>query len=57
MAADHQGYRVLRACAQGTMQPTSAWPSIFPRVLLLHVYGMNANGKVYLLTKAVQLGR
>jgi hypothetical protein len=29
----------------------------FPAIMLLRVFGMNANGKVYLLTKAVQLDR
>jgi hypothetical protein len=57
VAADHQGYRVLGAGAQGTMQPTSRLAINFPAILLLRVYGMNANGKVYLLTKAVQLDR
>jgi hypothetical protein len=57
VTADHQGYRVLGAGAQGTMQPTSRLAVNFPAILLLRVYGMNANGKVYLLTKAVQLSR
>jgi hypothetical protein len=57
VTADHQGYRVLGSGAQGTMQPTSRLAVNFPAILLLRVYGMNANGKVYLLTKAVQLNR
>jgi hypothetical protein len=57
VTADHQGYRVLGAGAQGTMQPTSRLAVNFPAILLLRVYGMNGNGKVYLLTKAVQLNR
>ena len=57
VTADHQGYRVLGAGAQGTMQPTSQLAVNFPAILLLRVYGMNGNGKVYLLTKAVQLNR
>jgi len=57
VTADHQGYRVLGTGAQGTMQPTSRLAVNFPAILLLRVYGMNANGKVYLLTKAVQLNR
>jgi hypothetical protein len=57
VTADHQGYRILGAGAQGTMLPTSRLAVNFPAILLLRVYGMNANGKVYLLTKAVQLNR
>jgi hypothetical protein len=57
VTADHQGYRVLGTGAEGTMQPTSRLAINFPAILLLRVYGMNANGKVYLLTKAVQLNR
>jgi Domain of unknown function (DUF5060)/Protein of unknown function (DUF4038) len=57
VTADHQGYRVLGTGAQGTMQPTSRLAINFPAIVLLRVYGMNANGKVYLLTKAVQLDR
>jgi hypothetical protein len=57
VTADHQGYRVLGSGSQGTMQPTSRLAINFPAILLLRVYGMNANGKVYLLTKAAQLNR
>jgi len=57
VTADHQGYRVLGTGAQGTMQATSRLAINFPAIVLLRVYGMNANGKVYLLTKAVQLDR
>jgi hypothetical protein len=57
VTADHQGYRVMGTGAQGTTQPTSRLAVNFPAILLLRVYGMNANGKVYLLTKAVQLNR
>jgi len=57
VTAGHQGYRVLGTGAQGTMQATSRLAIDFPAIVLLRVYGMNANGKVYLLTKAVQLDR
>jgi hypothetical protein len=57
VSADHQGYRVLATGAQGEMQPSSRLAINFPAILLVRLYGMNANGKVYLLTKAVQLGR
>ena len=57
VTADHQGYRVLATGAQGTLQPTSRLAINFPAILLMRVYGMNANGKVYLLTKAIQLNQ
>jgi Domain of unknown function (DUF5060)/Protein of unknown function (DUF4038) len=57
VTADHQGYRVLGTGAQGAMRATSRLAINFPAIVLLRVYGMNANGKVYLLTKAVQLDR
>jgi hypothetical protein len=57
VTVDHQGFRVLGTGAQGTMQPTSRLAINFPAIMLLRVFGMNANGKVYLLTKAVQLDR
>jgi hypothetical protein len=41
VTVDHQGYRVLGAGAQGTMQPTSRPAVNFPAILLLRVYGMN----------------
>ena len=55
VTADHQGYRVMGTGAEGAMQPTSRLAVNFPAILLLRLYGMNANGKVYLLTKALQL--
>jgi Domain of unknown function (DUF5060)/Protein of unknown function (DUF4038) len=57
VTADHQGFRVLGTGAQGTMLPTSRLAVNFPAIMLLRVFGMNANGKVYLLTRAVQLDR
>lgn len=57
VTADHQGFRVLGTGAQGAMQPTSRLAVNFPAIMLLRVFGMNANGKVYLLTKAIQLDR
>jgi hypothetical protein len=57
VTADHQGFRVLGTGAQGTMLATSRLAINFPAIMLLRVFGMNANGKVYLLTKAVQLDR
>jgi hypothetical protein len=57
VTADHQGFRVLGTGAQGTVLPTSRLAINFPAIMLLRVFGMNANGKVYLLTKAVQVDR
>jgi hypothetical protein len=55
VTAEHQGYRVLATGAQGTLQPTSRLAVNYPATLLLRVYGMNANGKVYMLAKVVNL--
>jgi hypothetical protein len=55
VTADHQGFRVLGTGAQGTLQPSNRLAVNYPALLLMRVYGMNANGKVYLVTKAAQL--
>lgn len=55
VTADRQGFRVLATGAQGTFTPTNRLAVNYPALLLIRVYGMNANGKVYLVTKAVQL--
>ncbi len=57
VTADHQGYRVLGTGARGSFQPPRRLAVNYPALLLLRVYGMNANGKVYLATKAVQLNQ
>ncbi len=57
VTADHQGVRVLATGAKGNMQPTSRMAQNYPALLLIRLYGMNANGKVYLVTKALQLNQ
>ena len=57
VAADRQGYRVLGTGQKGIMQPLSGMAKIYPAVLHLRLYGMNANGKVYALDKAYQLNK
>jgi hypothetical protein len=52
---DRQGFRVLATGAKGTFTPTNRLAVNYPALLLMKVYGMNANGKVYLVTKAVGL--
>jgi hypothetical protein len=55
--AEGQGYRVLAASEKGTLQPPGVLADRYPAVMLLRVYGMNANGKVYTLDRAYQLAR
>ncbi len=57
VTADHQGFRVLGTGAKGSLQPTKRLAVNYPALLLIRVYGMNANGKVYLVTKAEQLNQ
>jgi hypothetical protein len=55
--AEAQGYRVLANGAQGTFEPPADLASNYPAVLLVRLYGMNANGKVYTVDKAFQLAK
>ena len=55
ITSDRQGYRVLGTGQKGDMQPPASMAKTLPATLLLRVYGMNANGKVYELNKACQL--
>ena len=57
VAADGLGYRVLATGPKGTFQVPPGIAKNFPAVMNLRVFGMNANGKVYALDKAVQLTR
>jgi hypothetical protein len=57
VAADGQGYRVLATGAQGTLAAPPTLAKNFPAVMNLRLYGMNANGKVYALDRALQLSR
>jgi hypothetical protein len=52
-----QGYRVLGTGESGTLQPPAVLSDKYPTTMLLRLYGMNANGKVYLLDKGCQLTR
>ena len=54
---DHQGVRVLATGAKGSMQPTRRMAQNYPALMLIRLYGMNSNGKVYLVTKALQLNQ
>jgi hypothetical protein len=55
VAADGQGYRVLGTAAKGTLQIPPGIARHFPAVLQLRIAAMNANGKVYMADKIVQL--
>lgn len=57
VTADHQGFRVLGTGATGTMTPPKRLATNYPALLLMKIYGMNANGKVYLVTKATDLNQ
>jgi hypothetical protein len=50
-----QGYRVLATAQKGELQPPPGMASSLPATMLLRLYGMNANGKVYLLNKGCRL--
>jgi hypothetical protein len=55
VSADGQGYRVLAAGQKGVMRPLSGIAKNFPAVMHLRVCGMNANGKVYAIDRAIGL--
>jgi hypothetical protein len=55
--AEGQGFRVLSSGAQGTFEPPAELARNYPAVLLVRLYGMNANGKVYTIDKAFQLDK
>jgi hypothetical protein len=55
--AQGQGYRVLATGESGTLTPPSGLANNYPAVLNLRLYGMNANGKVYELDRALGLNR
>jgi len=54
---DGLGYRVLASGVQGTFQPPADLARNYPAILILRLYGMNANGKVYTINKACQLAK
>ena len=53
--SEGQGYRVLATAQSGRLRPPAGMAKALPATLLLRLYGMNGNGKVYLLTKGCQL--
>ncbi len=55
--ADGQGYRVLATAQKGEFTPPAGLAKNLPATLLLRLYGMNANGKVYELNQACRLIR
>lgn len=55
VTADHQGFRVLGTGGRGELTASKRIATNYPALLLMKVYGMNSNGKVYLVTKAVEL--
>jgi hypothetical protein len=55
VTSDGQGYRVLATNAKGEFRPPEGIASKLPGTLLIRLYGMNANGKVYELNKGCQL--
>jgi hypothetical protein len=53
--ADRQGYRVLAASERGTMRIPPSLATRYPATMLMHIYAMNALGKVYLVSKGFDL--
>jgi len=57
VAADGLGYRVLGTGPQGAFAVPASLAKNYPAVMNLRLYGMNANGKVYALNRALQIDR
>jgi hypothetical protein len=55
VSAGGQGYRVIGTGASGTLRPLNGIAREFPAIMHLRVYGMNANGKVYALDRALSI--
>jgi hypothetical protein len=55
VSAGGQGYRVIATGARGTMRPLAGIAKEYPATMHLRVYGMNANGKVYALDRALTI--
>ena len=55
VSADAQGYRVLATGPKGTMRPLTGIAKNFPATMHLRLYGMNANGKVYAIDRALTI--
>jgi hypothetical protein len=52
---DGQGYRVLGTGAEGSFTVPPNIVKTLPNVLALHLVGMNANGKIYIIDKVLRL--
>jgi len=52
-----EGYRVLSTVQQGYLKLPAGIADGVPTPLVVRLYGMNANGKVYVITKPCQLNR
>jgi len=57
VASDGRGYRVLGTGQQGTLNVPASLAKNYPAVMNLRLYGMNGNGKVYALDRALQINR
>jgi hypothetical protein len=57
VADERQGTRVLGTGAEGTFQIPANLTRNYPALLAVRLYGMNANGKVYMLIKVFNLAR
>ena len=57
VSADGLGYRVVATSQKGTMQIPPGIAASYPATMLLKVYAMNANGKVYQVSKGYDLVR
>jgi hypothetical protein len=55
VSAGGQGYRVIGTGATGTLRPLNNIAREFPAIMHLRLYGMNANGKVYALDRALSI--
>ena len=55
VSAGGQGYRVIGTGAGGTLRPLNNIAKEFPTIMHLRLYGMNANGKVYALDRALSI--
>ena len=55
VTADRQGYRVLGTGSKGTFQLPRFMAEDGSATMLLRVYAMNANGKVYMVSKGYDL--
>jgi len=57
VSADGQGYRVLATGPKGVMRPLTGIAKNYPAIMHLRIYGMNANGKVYAIDRALSLNQ